>query len=141
MAVFESGLMWGGKFHDGNTPVLRVNGQSYNEGTKRGAILGIRTGIAEDPDAPDVRLWKVSMRETGSNGQRARERLSMTRMEMDFILPRSWVACPCSFPIQTNQASPMAIRFSGMFAYWCRAALDKRGIGSPCHWYSQGDPA
>ena len=58
-AVFAAGLMWGGMFNDGLTPEVRVNGQSYNSGMQRGAILGIRTGIAEDPNAPDVRIWRV----------------------------------------------------------------------------------
>jgi hypothetical protein len=58
-AIFGAGLMWGGMFIDGRTPELRVNGQSYNTGTKPGAILGIRTGIAEDPNSPDVRIWRI----------------------------------------------------------------------------------
>jgi len=58
-AVFAAGLLWGGIFNDGTLPQLRVNGQSYNTGTQRGAILGIRTGITEDPAAPDVRIWRV----------------------------------------------------------------------------------
>jgi hypothetical protein len=58
-AVYEAGLIWGGIFNDGLSPQIRVNGQSYNSGTQRGAILGVRTGVAEDPDAPDVRIWRV----------------------------------------------------------------------------------
>jgi hypothetical protein len=58
-AIFESGLIWGGKFYDGRTPTIRVNGQSYNTGTMRGAILGVRTGLIEDPTAPDVRIWRI----------------------------------------------------------------------------------
>ena len=58
-AIYGAGLIWGGIFNDGRTPALRVNGQSYNTGTKPGAILGIRTGIAEDPNSPDVRLWRI----------------------------------------------------------------------------------
>jgi len=58
-AGFSAGLMWGGMFQDGQAPTVRVNGQSYNAGTRPGAILGIRTGIAEDPDAPDVRIWRI----------------------------------------------------------------------------------
>lgn len=58
-AIYSAGLVWGGLFNDGITPTLRVNGQSYNNGTKPGAILGIRTGVAEDPAAPDVRIWRI----------------------------------------------------------------------------------
>jgi hypothetical protein len=58
-AVFSAGLMWGGLFNDGQSPTVRVNGQSYNSGTRPGAILGIRTGLTEDPDAPDVRIWRI----------------------------------------------------------------------------------
>lgn len=58
-AIYSTGLLWGGVFNDGRTPALRVNGQSYNNGTKPGRILGIRTGIAEDPAAPDVRIWRI----------------------------------------------------------------------------------
>jgi hypothetical protein len=58
-AVFTSGLMWGGEFNDGSSPIVRVNGYSYNTGMARGAILGERTGLIEDPGAPDVRIWRV----------------------------------------------------------------------------------
>jgi hypothetical protein len=58
-AMYSAGLMWGGRFLDGLNPEIRVNGHSYNSGLQRGAILGIRTGVAEDPGAPDVRIWRV----------------------------------------------------------------------------------
>jgi len=59
-AVFNAGVLWGGKFYDDQTPSLRVNGQMYNYlGTQAGAILGLRTGVAEDPSAPDVRIWRI----------------------------------------------------------------------------------
>jgi len=58
-AVYSSGLLWGGKFHDGLETVLRVNGTVYNTGMKPGAILGIRTGISEDPSGPNVRIWRI----------------------------------------------------------------------------------
>jgi len=58
-SMFSAGLLWGGLFMDGLMPPIRVNGTSYNSGIQRGAIQGIRTGIAEDPDAPDVRIWRV----------------------------------------------------------------------------------
>lgn len=59
--LFSSGLMWGGYSNDAamasNQP--RVSGQSYNSGTRPGAILGIRTGVTEDPSADDVRIWRI----------------------------------------------------------------------------------
>jgi hypothetical protein len=58
-AIFTAGIVWTGQFFDGMTPVLRTNGQSYNTGTKPGRILGIRTGVAEDPNSPDVRIWRI----------------------------------------------------------------------------------
>ena len=45
--------------NDGNEPRLRVNGSTYNVGTVEGAILGERTGISEDPNASDVRIWRI----------------------------------------------------------------------------------
>lgn len=57
--IFRAGIIWSGKFVDGISPVLRTNGQSYFNGTKPGRILGIRTGVAEDPNAPDVRIWRI----------------------------------------------------------------------------------
>ncbi|HEY4612170.1 MAG TPA: hypothetical protein VII11_04245, partial [Bacteroidota bacterium] len=58
-AIYTSGIVWSGQFIDGISPVLRVNGASYNTGMKVGRILGIRTGIAEDPNSPDVRIWRI----------------------------------------------------------------------------------
>lgn len=58
-AIYQAGIIWGGNFNDGQTPALRVNGQTYSAGTKPGRILGIRTGNAEDPNAPDVRIWRI----------------------------------------------------------------------------------
>ena len=58
-AVYSAGILWSGKFYDGRTPVLRTNGQSYNNGTQPGRILGVRTGNAEDPNAADVRIWRI----------------------------------------------------------------------------------
>ena len=58
-AIYSAGLIWGGIFEDSLLPSLRVNGQSYNNGTRPGAIIGLRTGFTEDPTAPDVRIWRV----------------------------------------------------------------------------------
>jgi hypothetical protein len=40
-------------------PVIRTSGHAYNTGLVPGAVLGIRTGITEDPEAPDVRIWRI----------------------------------------------------------------------------------
>lgn len=58
-AIYSAGLIWGGMFNDGRTPVMRVNGQSYNNGTKPGAILGIRTGIADTIARDHVRIYRI----------------------------------------------------------------------------------
>jgi hypothetical protein len=58
-AVYTAGLIWGGRFKDGTSPSLRVNGQSYSKGTKAGSIIGLRTGAAEDPYDPNVRVWRI----------------------------------------------------------------------------------
>ena len=58
--VFTEGILWGGFVNDGQTPALRVNGSTYNTGLVPGAILGIRTGVAEDHfRQPGVRIWRV----------------------------------------------------------------------------------
>lgn len=58
-AIYSAGIMWSGIFNDGRSPAIRSNGQSYQNGTRPGAILGIRTGVAEDPNADDVRIWRI----------------------------------------------------------------------------------
>jgi hypothetical protein len=58
-AIFTAGLMWTGNWTDGRTPSLRTNGHSYNTGLQRGAILGMRTGLTEDPADDDVRIWRI----------------------------------------------------------------------------------
>ena len=58
-AIFSSGIVWSGQFNDGLGVALRVNGASYNTGMKVGRILGMRTGVTEDPNSPDVRIWRI----------------------------------------------------------------------------------
>lgn len=55
--IFQDGLIWGGIVRDGNTPELRVGGQTYISGTVEGAIVS--KGVAEDPNAADVRIWRI----------------------------------------------------------------------------------
>ena len=58
-AIYSAGLVWGGNVNDGITPILRVNGSSYNNGMGPGAILGMRTGAIENPTDPNVRIWRI----------------------------------------------------------------------------------
>ncbi len=58
-AVFEDGLVWGGRVNDGGDPLVRVGGQTYSEGTVPGAIIS--KGVAEDlNDRLSVdRVWRI----------------------------------------------------------------------------------
>ncbi len=58
-AIYVSGLVWGGKVNDGKTPVIRVGGSDYNRGVQPGAILGKQTGLFEDPNNANVRIWRI----------------------------------------------------------------------------------
>ena len=55
--IYTDGLVWGGFVNDGQQPALRVGGTTYNTGLQPGAILS--PGVAENPDAPDVRIWRI----------------------------------------------------------------------------------
>lgn len=57
--IFSAGLMWGGQSDDGIATGPRVSGQSYNSGTQPGALLGMRTGVSEDPSDAGVRIWRI----------------------------------------------------------------------------------
>ena len=52
-AVFSSGLLWGGKING----QIRTGGSAYRSGLKPGKILD--NGTAEDPNSPDVRVFRV----------------------------------------------------------------------------------
>jgi hypothetical protein len=58
-AIYASGNMMGGYVSDGVSDGPRVTGFSYNKGFIGGAIKGNRTGITEDPDAADVRVYRI----------------------------------------------------------------------------------
>ncbi|MCH7886374.1 MAG: T9SS type A sorting domain-containing protein [Candidatus Marinimicrobia bacterium] len=55
--IFADGLVWTGLVQDGETPELRAGGQTYAIGTVQGRIIS--KGVAEDPEAKDVRIWRV----------------------------------------------------------------------------------
>ncbi len=54
-AIFEDGIIWGGFVGNDNQP--RVGGQTYNTGTQGGRIISV--GVAEDPGADVVRIYKI----------------------------------------------------------------------------------
>ncbi len=58
-AIFQDGLVWGGRVNDGGDPVIRVGGQTFSIGTVPGAILS--KGVPEDlNDRQNVdRVWRV----------------------------------------------------------------------------------
>jgi hypothetical protein len=58
-AIYASGNLMGGYVSDGVSDGPRVTGFSYNKGFIGGAIKGNRTGITEDPDAADVRVYRI----------------------------------------------------------------------------------
>ena len=55
--VYTDGFVWGGYVKDGHEPELRVGGQYFEAGTVPGCIQS--KGIAEDPENPDVRVWRI----------------------------------------------------------------------------------
>lgn len=55
--IYIDGIVWGGFVKDGQTPQLRVGGQTYQSGTMPGRIIS--KGIAEDPNAAEVRIWRI----------------------------------------------------------------------------------
>ncbi|MFN0159404.1 MAG: T9SS type A sorting domain-containing protein [Bacteroidota bacterium] len=56
-AIFQDGIVWGGNVNDGGSQVLRVGGQTYQIGTIGGRIIS--PGVAADPNAPDVRIYRI----------------------------------------------------------------------------------
>jgi len=54
-AVYISGFLWGA--YAGNDPQVRVGGSAYRTGLQGGKILS--PGVAEDPDAGHVRIYRV----------------------------------------------------------------------------------
>jgi hypothetical protein len=55
--VYQDGIVWGGYVNDGISPALRVGGQTYNVGTQAGRIIA--TGIAQSPNDPEVRIYRI----------------------------------------------------------------------------------
>ncbi len=55
--VYSDGIIWGGMVKDGNDPELRAGGQRWISGTVPGCIIS--KGVAEDPNDPDVRIWRI----------------------------------------------------------------------------------
>ncbi|HKJ66408.1 MAG TPA: hypothetical protein VKA68_00485, partial [bacterium] len=55
--IFTDGLVWGGYVKPGGTQPLRVGGTTYPTGLQSGRIT--KKGKAEDPNAADVRIWRI----------------------------------------------------------------------------------
>lgn len=55
--VYAGGFLWGGYVVQGSSRDLRVGGQTYTAGTVPGRIIA--PGIAENPDNPDVHIYRV----------------------------------------------------------------------------------
>ena len=55
--LYKDGMIWGGKVYDGGELIIRVGGSDYRSGFLPGRIIS--KGMAENPDDPDVRIWRV----------------------------------------------------------------------------------
>ncbi|MDA0336653.1 MAG: hypothetical protein O2782_15935 [bacterium] len=55
--IYQDGVIWGGIVNDGDPQTLRVGGQTYAVGTVPGAIIS--KGVAENPDDPSVRIYRI----------------------------------------------------------------------------------
>ena len=60
--VYQDGILWGGLVRDGirfghRDYIIRVGGSEYRSGLRPGRI--VTKGVAEDPDEPDVRVWRI----------------------------------------------------------------------------------
>jgi len=61
--IYQDGILWGGLVHDGKVvhfdrpSLLRVGGVRYSSGLQPGRIE--MKGVAENPDDPDVRIWRI----------------------------------------------------------------------------------
>lgn len=66
-AIYEDGFVWGGKaFLDANytqpapNQVVRVGGQTYNQGTREGWVVGSgATAVATPPSDPGARIYRI----------------------------------------------------------------------------------
>jgi hypothetical protein len=56
-AIYESGLIWGAILNNPNEQDPHVGGSTYREGLQGGKIIS--PGIAEDPNLPHVRIYRV----------------------------------------------------------------------------------
>ncbi len=60
--IYQEGIVIAGLVNDGSLPILRAEGSTYATSMQAGAIVqnasDITTGV-DNPDAPDVRIWRV----------------------------------------------------------------------------------
>ncbi|NIV95767.1 T9SS type A sorting domain-containing protein [candidate division KSB1 bacterium] len=55
--INHDGIVWGGEVRDGQSPIRRVGGSTFRSGMLPGSIIS--KGEAEDPNEPDVRIWRI----------------------------------------------------------------------------------
>ena len=58
-AAFFGGIVWTGRHHDNRVPSLRTDGIWTVSALQPGIILGIRTGIPEDPSSSGARAFRI----------------------------------------------------------------------------------
>jgi len=88
--VFKEGILWGGMVNDGQIPTLRVNGATYRTGLMPGAILGLGTGIVENPDDANVKIWRVRIDWETADLSEESYFLSMNQEEVRNIYQFDW---------------------------------------------------
>ncbi len=58
--IFQEGLVWGARVRDGETPVIRVNGSTYETGVKAGRVLYDDDGnVIGSEDRTERHIWRV----------------------------------------------------------------------------------
>ncbi len=58
--IYNEGILWGARVRDGEEPIIRVNGSTYNTGLKAGKVLYDAGGNVIDSEDPSNRhVWRV----------------------------------------------------------------------------------
>jgi hypothetical protein len=58
-AVFQDGMVWGGKVNDGGSQTIRVGGQTFRIGTVSGAIVSQGVGEDQNDKLGVNRIWRI----------------------------------------------------------------------------------
>ncbi len=90
--IFQDGLIWGGIVQDGQTPDLRVGGQTYNIGTVEGRIIA--PGQAESPNNPDVHIYRVRKGYATADLSLDAQELGLTVDEVRAQYAKDWAEWP-----------------------------------------------